>query len=44
MKRHWKRVAICAGIALGSVAITLLLATVPFFQGLNLKAQDAHVS
>ncbi len=33
MKRHWKRVAICAGIALGSVAITLLLATVPFFQG-----------
>jgi adenylate cyclase len=42
MKRNWKRVVICAGIALGSTLITLLLATVPFFQGLSLKAQDAH--
>lgn len=42
MKRNWKRVAICAAIALGSVIATLLLADVPFFQGLNLKAQDAH--
>src|SRR5579863_1867617 len=42
MRRNWKRVAICAGIALGCVAVTLLLAEVPFFQGLSLKAQDAH--
>jgi len=35
-------VAICAAIALGSALITLLLAAVPFFQLLNLKAQDAH--
>ena len=42
MKRNWQRVAICAAIALGSMAITLLLAAVPFFQLLNLKAQDAH--
>lgn len=42
MKRNWKRAAICAGIALGSVVLTLLLADVPFFQSLNLKAQDAH--
>ena len=42
MKRNWQRVGICAAIALGSMAITLLLAQVPFFQLLNLKAQDAH--
>lgn len=42
MKRNRQRVAICAAIALGSMAITLLLAAVPFFQLLNLKAQDAH--
>ncbi len=42
MKRNWQRVAICAAIAVGSVMVTILLASVPFFQGLNLKAQDAH--
>lgn len=42
MKRNWKRVAICAGIAIGSTILTLLLTAVPFFQGLNLKAQDAQ--
>ncbi|MGA2712035.1 MAG: adenylate/guanylate cyclase domain-containing protein [Bryobacteraceae bacterium] len=42
MKRNWQRVAICAAIALGSMIVTLLLAAVPFFQLLNLKAQDAH--
>jgi adenylate cyclase len=42
MIRNWQRVAICAAIALGSVTVTLLLATVPFFHLLNLKAQDAH--
>ncbi len=42
MKRNWQRVAICAAIALASVVITLSLGSVPFFQLLNLKAQDAH--
>lgn len=42
MKRTWKRAGICAAIALASVAITLLLGDVRFFQLLNLKAQDAH--
>ncbi len=42
MKRTWKRVAICAAIALASVVITLLLGNVRFFQLLSLKAQDAH--
>jgi adenylate cyclase len=42
MKRHWQRAAFCAAIALGSVIVTLLLATVTFFHLLNLKAQDAH--
>lgn len=42
MKRKWQRRAVCAGIALGSVIVTLLLTRIPFFQNLNLKAQDAH--
>lgn len=42
MRRIWQRRAIGAGIAAGSVIVTLLLARVPFFQTLNLKTQDAH--
>jgi adenylate cyclase len=42
MKRHWQRVIICAAIAVASVAITVALSQVRFFQLLNLKAQDAH--
>src|SRR5580658_3762468 len=42
MKRNWKRRAICAAIALASVAITLLLSRIQVFQGISLKAQDAH--
>jgi adenylate cyclase len=42
MKRNWKRAAICAVIALASVVVTLLLSKVQYFQGLSLKAQDAH--
>ncbi len=42
MKRTWKRVGICAAIALASVVVTVLLGHVRFFQLLNLKAQDAH--
>ena len=42
MKRTWKRVAICAAISLASVVITLLLSKVQVFQGISLKAQDAH--
>ena len=42
MRRTWKRVAICAAIALASVVITLLLSKVQVFQGISLKAQDAH--
>jgi len=42
MKRNWKRTAICAAIALASVVVTLLLSRVQYFQGLSLKAQDAH--
>jgi adenylate cyclase len=42
MKRNWQRAAICAAIALASVAITLLLSRVSWFQVVSLKAQDAH--
>jgi adenylate cyclase len=42
MNRNWKRVAICAAIALSSVVLTLLLANVQFFKLVDLKAQDAH--
>jgi adenylate cyclase len=42
MKRNWKRISICAAIALGSGILTLLIANVRFFQLLDLKANDAH--
>ncbi len=42
MKRKLVRIAICAGIALGAVFLTLALDNVRFFQLLNKKAQDAH--
>jgi len=42
MKRTWKRVGICAAIALASVVVTVLLGHIRFFQLLDLKAQDAH--
>jgi adenylate cyclase len=42
MKRNWKRLAICAAIALSSVLLTLLMANVQFFKLVDLKAQDAH--
>jgi adenylate cyclase len=42
MKRNWKRVCICAAIALGSGILTLLIANVRFFQLLDLKASDAQ--
>ncbi len=42
MKRNWKRAAICAAIALASVALTVALGHIRFFQLLSLKAQDAH--
>ena len=42
MKKNWKRVAICAAIALGAVVLTMALSDIRFFQLLDLKAQDAH--
>ena len=42
MNKKLKRVAICAAIAVGSVALTIALARFHFFKSLNLKAQDAH--
>jgi adenylate cyclase len=42
MKRKWQRLTICAAIALGSIVLTVLLASVPFFEAQSLKAQDAH--
>jgi adenylate cyclase len=42
MNRNWKRVIICAAIALSAVVVTLLLDNVTFFQLVKLKAQDAH--
>ncbi|HEY3823597.1 MAG TPA: adenylate/guanylate cyclase domain-containing protein [Bryobacteraceae bacterium] len=42
MKRTWKRTAVCAAIALAGVVVTLLLSGVQVFQGISLKAQDAH--
>jgi len=42
MNRNWKRIVICAAIALSAVIVTLLLDKVTFFQLVKLKAQDAH--
>ncbi len=50
MKRSWKRIAICAAIAIGATIITRLLVGDPqdesnntsFFHLLDLKARDAH--
>ena len=42
MKRHRQRAAFLAAIAIGSVLLTLLLATVTVFHLIDLKARDAH--
>jgi adenylate cyclase len=42
MKKTWKRAAICALIAAGSVILTLLMANIQFFKVVDVKAQDAH--
>jgi adenylate cyclase len=42
IRRQWRRLAICAAIALGSLLITLGLANVPFIHSQSLKAQDAQ--
>src|SRR4051794_38909222 len=42
MTRNWKRATICAAIAAGSVAVTLWMGSISFFQLVDLKAQDAH--
>ncbi|MGD1072315.1 MAG: adenylate/guanylate cyclase domain-containing protein [Bryobacteraceae bacterium] len=42
MKKNWKRAVICAAIVLGSVLLTLAMEDIPFFQLVDLKAQDAH--
>ncbi|HWE51505.1 MAG TPA: adenylate/guanylate cyclase domain-containing protein [Bryobacteraceae bacterium] len=42
MKRNWKRVAICAAIAIGATVVTRLLSNISFFHLLDLKARDAH--
>lgn len=42
MNRILKRVLICAAIVVGSVAATVWMQNIQFFQLLDLKAQDAH--
>jgi adenylate cyclase len=42
MKRNWKRIAICAAIALSAVLVTVLLDNITFIQLVKMKAQDAH--
>ncbi|HEX4276675.1 MAG TPA: adenylate/guanylate cyclase domain-containing protein [Bryobacteraceae bacterium] len=42
MTRNWKRVAICAAIALSATIVTLLLDDITFVQLVKLKAQDVH--
>ena len=42
MKPNWKRAGIGAAIAVGSIALTLLLSKVQFFHLLDLKASDAN--
>lgn len=42
MRKRWRRWAICASIAAGSVAGARLLSTYRFFEQLNLKSLDAQ--
>ena len=42
MQRNWKRVAICAAIAVGATLVTQLLRNVSVLQLYDLKASDAH--
>jgi adenylate cyclase len=42
MTRNWKRIAICAAIAIGATIVTRLLSNISFFHLLDLKARDAH--
>ena len=42
VKRNRSRLAICAAIAVGSAAVTILLQGVRWFQLLDLKARDTH--
>ncbi|HYA17247.1 MAG TPA: adenylate/guanylate cyclase domain-containing protein [Bryobacteraceae bacterium] len=42
MKPNWKRIGIGAAIALGSIALTLVLSNIQFFRLLELKASDAN--
>src|ERR1700688_851815 len=42
IKRNWRRWTIWTALALGSVALTVGLGGIRFFQLLDLKAQDAH--
>jgi len=42
MNRNWKRIAICAAIAIGATIVTRLLSNISFFHLLDLKARDAH--
>jgi class 3 adenylate cyclase len=42
MSKKWRHWALCAALAVGSVAGASLLSSLRFFQILNLKAYDAH--
>lgn len=42
MNKTVKKTIFCIAIALGSVAVTLLMGNIQFFKLLDLKAQDAH--
>jgi adenylate cyclase len=42
MNRYWKRILICAAIAVGSTILTQLLRNVGVLQLYELKARDAH--
>src|SRR5947209_20220491 len=42
MPKKWKRILICAAIAIGSAISARLLAEVTFFKLLHLKASDIH--
>ena len=42
MGRKWRRIAVCAGVAIASAMSAHFLSRVQFFQLVNLKAQDLH--
>ena len=42
MGRKWRRIAVCSGLAIASAIAASFLSRVPFFQLVNLKAQDLH--